>query len=242
MARRPRLSLVLLASLVALVGCTVATEEKIVKDFFRASRLRDNVALGTFATVRFDPNTDGQVQSFKTLEIAGERSTPVSVRQYAEAVDVAREAEQSFSKQKMAYQTSNIKAIERVIRAENQKKPVARQDAAVQAAWSKWRTDAQHHAKSVSDARQQLRAVQGPVQLSLSEPNGRLPDVSKLEGTLVEKDVTVQADIRRADGTTVSKTLVVTLARAVMREGNGEPKTGRWIVRRVRPREAQSTS
>jgi hypothetical protein len=242
MAGRPRSSLVLLASLVVLGGCTVATEEKIVKDFFRASRLRDNVALGTFATVRFDPSTDGQVQSFKTLEISAERSTPVSVRQHAEAVDAAKEAEQSFSKQKMAYQSANLKAIERVIKAEHQKSAVTRQDAAVQTAWTKWRADAMQHSKTVSDARQQLRAVQGPIQLSLSEPNGRLPDVSKLEGNLVEKDVTVQADVRLPDGRTESKTLVVTLARAVMREGSAEPKTGRWIVRRVRPRDAQSTS
>jgi hypothetical protein len=236
------LSLVLLASLVALGGCTVATEEKIVKDFFRASRLRDNVALGTFATVRFDPNTDGQVQRFETLEIAAERSTPVSVRQYAEALDAAQEAERSFSKQKMAYQNANLKAIERVIKAEHQQKSVTRQDAGVQTAWSKWRTDAAQHAKALSEARQKLRSVQGPIQLSLSEPNGRLPDVSRLEGNLVEKDVTVQADVRMPDGSTASKTLVVTLARAVMREGNGEPKTGRWIVRRVRPRDAQATS
>ena len=242
MARRSRLLLVLLASLVVLGGCTVATEEKIVKDFFRASRLRDNVALGTFATVRFDPKTDGQVQKFKTLDISAERSTPVSVRQYADAVDVAKQAEQSFSKEKMAYQNANLKAIERVIRAEHQNQPVPRQDAAVKSAWTKWRTDAMQHSKTVSDARLQLRAVQGPIQLSLSEPNGRLPDVSKLEGNLVEKDVTVQADVRMPDGQTVPKTLVVTLARAVMREGTGEPKTGRWIVRRVRPRDAQSTS
>lgn len=235
MNRRRVPSFVVLASLVTLAaGCTVAPEEKILRDFFRASRLRDNVALGTFATVSFDPRTDGQVQRFEVLSIGDERRSPLSVREYTEAVEAAQEAEKAFSKEKMAYQSANLKAIERVVKAESRKQPIGRQDAAVQTAWSKWREDAATHARAVSDARRRLNGIRGLVELSLSTPNGPTPDVSRMEGDLVEKDVTARADVRTPDGQSVEKTLVVTLVHAVMREGSGEPQTGRWIVRRVR--------
>ena len=65
MGRHVRMSRALLLfaiTLGAATACSVAKEEKVVKDFFRASRLRDNAALGTFATTSFDPNRQGQVQ------------------------------------------------------------------------------------------------------------------------------------------------------------------------------------
>ena len=240
MCRRSRSSFVVLASMVVLAsGCTVAPEEKILRDFFRASRLRDNTALGTFATTSFDPRTAGQVQRFEIVEIGTERRTPVPIRQYSEAVDSARQAEQTFSKEKMAYQTANLRAIERVVEAERRQKPVARQDAAVQAAWAKWRADASQHAKAVSDARLKLRSLQGLVELSLSNPNGPTPDVAKLDGDVVEKDVTVRANVRTPDGQETEKTIAVTLSRAEMREGRAEMKTGRWIVTSARPAGSQ---
>jgi hypothetical protein len=243
MDRRPRPSLVVLASIIALVsGCTVASEEKILKDFFRASRLRDYPTLGTFATASFDPRKDGQVQSFKVVEIAEEQRTPVPIRDYVQAVDAAKQAEQTFSKEKMAYQNANIRAIERVIQAERRQKPISRQDLLVQGAWTKWRADAAQHAKAVSDARLKLRSLQGLVELSLSQPNGPTPDISKLDGHLVDKDITINADVRTPDGQKAQKTLVVTLTRAVMREGNKDPEKGRWIVRRVRTAGAQPTT
>ena len=235
MHRRSRSSFVVLASIVALAaGCTAAPEEKILRDFFRASRLRDNSALGTFATTSFDPRTAGQVQSFEVLEIGSERRTPVPIREYSEAVDAARQAEQAFSKEKMAYQNANLRAIERVVLAERRQTSVGRQDAAVQTAWAKWRADAAQHAKAVSEARVKLRSIQGLAELSLSNPNGPTPDVAKMVGEVVEKDVTVRADVRTPDGQEAEQTIVVTLSRAVMREGNAEPSTGRWIVTHAR--------
>ena len=235
MRRRSHSSFVVLASIVALAaGCTVAPEEKILRDFFRASRLRDNTALGTFATTSFDPRTAGQVQRFEIVELGPERSTPVPIRQYVEAVDSARQAEEAFSREKMAYQNANLRAIERVVQAERRKTPVGRQDTPVQTAWARWRADAAQHAKTVSDARLKLRSIQGLVELSLSTPNGPTPDVATLDGEIVEKDVTVRADVRTADGQEVDQTIVVTLSRAVMREGSAEPQTGRWIVTRAR--------
>jgi hypothetical protein len=223
-------------------GCTVAPEEKILRDFFRSSRLRDNTALGTFATTSFDPRTAGQVQSFEIVDIGPERELAVPLREYVEGVAEAQRSEQAFSKEKLAYQKANLPAIERVVQAERRKQPVARRDLPVQEAWTKWRADAAGHMKAVSDARLKLRSIRGLVELSMSTPNGPTPDVEKLDGRLVEKDVTTKAEVRTPGGQDVEKTVVVTLTRAVMKEGDGPVQTGRWIVSGVKTSDPPPTT
>jgi hypothetical protein len=236
-------SFAVLASLVVLnVGCTVAAEEKIVRDFFRSSRLRDSSALSTFALTFFDPKNDGQVQSFKLISVSEERRAQLPLRDYSKAVEDAKAAEDAFTKEKRVYQKENLKAIERVLQAERLQQPIGRQDRAVQTAWRKWRDDTAAHAKSIADARRKFQSVRALAELSLSKPSGPTPDVSKMEGELVEKDVTVQADVRGPDGQTSSKTLVVTLSHAVMHEGGAEPVKGRWIVKSVRPANGKPTT
>lgn len=237
-------SFVLSASMLAAAGCgSVSPEQKIVQDFFRAARLRDGAALATFATTNFEPRTQGQVQRFDVVEIGPERRTPAPIRELADAVAAAQSAEKEFSAEKMLYQNENLKAIERVIELERKQQPIPKRDQPVQAAWSKWRADAVQHSRAVSDARQKLNAAKGLIELSLSQPNGPTPDVSRMEGNVVEKDVTVRADVRMPDGQTTEKTLVVTLARAEMRADGSEDETlGRWVVRRVRPADAPPTT
>jgi hypothetical protein len=63
-----------------LLACSSAPEEKIVRDFFRASRMRDSATLGSFATTSFDVREDGQVQSFKVVSIGEERRRPLPLK------------------------------------------------------------------------------------------------------------------------------------------------------------------
>ena len=49
-------------------------------DFFRAARLRDNATLGNFATARFEPRTDGVVESFTIVSMT-ETSAPLALKQ-----------------------------------------------------------------------------------------------------------------------------------------------------------------
>ena len=245
MQRRAHLSsFVLSASILAVAGCgSVVPEQRIVQDFFRAARLRDGASLGTFATTNFDPSTQGQVQRFDVVEVGGERRTPVPVRELADALQSAQAAEKAFSREKMAYQTEHLKTIERVIKLERQQEPIPKRDQTVQAAWNKWRADAAQHSRSVSDARQKLQHARGIIELSLSQPNGPTPDVSRMDGELIEKDVTGRAAVRGPDGQATEKMLVVTLTRAEMRDGGSQEATlGRWIVRRVRPADAPPTT
>jgi len=223
-----------LAMMMAGIACSVVPEEKIVRDFFRASRLRDYAALGTFATASFDPQTVGQVQNFKVISVSPERSTPYPIKQYAKAFDDAKAADDSFTKDKNDYQRVNIEAIKRVVDAGAMKKPIPKKDAPVKDMWEKLRDDAAKHSKTVSDARTELNRFKGLAELSLSRPNGPTPDVTKFDGNLVQKDVTIDATLTPPQGQAVQKTLTVTVERCVGKDADGKDVTGRWIVTHVK--------
>jgi hypothetical protein len=65
----------LVASLAAatLVGCSPVAEELILNQFFNASRLRDLTALQDFATVSFEPSTQGIVTHYEISRVTRER-------------------------------------------------------------------------------------------------------------------------------------------------------------------------
>ena len=133
MGRHVRTSLALLLSamtLAAAVACSVMPEEKIVKDFFRASRLRDNAALGTFATTSFDPNRQGQVTEFKVLSVSAEHSSPLSLKQYDTAFAEATASHKAFAREKYGFQQANLEAIRRIEKLESSNAPVPKRDAA----------------------------------------------------------------------------------------------------------------
>ena len=206
MDRHVRAGLAVLAStvLVGVIGCTnIQPEEKVVKDFFRAARIRDNAALGASATASFEPRTAGTVQSLTFVGVSPERRSPLAFKQYDDALDKVKAAEVEFTQKKNAYQRENIKAIQRVIQSEDGKKTVAKTDAKVQTEWNALREEAGKHARAVSDARMQLSNAKALAELSLSTPNGRTPDVTHMTGELVAKDVTVGCNrqaARRPDG------------------------------------------
>src|SRR5258708_7635295 len=57
----------------AAINCSTASERVLVDRFFAASRLRDRTALARFATVVFEPRTDGIVEDFVVLDVTPER-------------------------------------------------------------------------------------------------------------------------------------------------------------------------
>src|SRR5688500_14468550 len=115
---RTSLALLLSATTLAAAACTVSSEEKIVKDFFRASRLRDTAALGTFATTSFDPNRQGQVTDVKVLNVSPEHSSPLSLEKYDTAFAEATASHQAFAREKYSFQQANLEAIRRIEKLE----------------------------------------------------------------------------------------------------------------------------
>jgi hypothetical protein len=221
----------LLALAALTIGCSSPPEEALLRQFFRASQLRDNGTLSNFAAATFDPRKDGVVSSFDIVSVSEERRTPLALQDLAKAHEAARQADDEFNKRKKSYQDSNLDAIERVLKAEAAGKPATGRDAAVQAAWRKWRDEAAVSAKAVSEARSKLNADRPVAELSLQQ-GGQPVDVTAGAGQMVTKDVTINADVRAPSGETSQKQMVVTLQRAVMTLGAQE-RTGRWVITKI---------
>ena len=236
MHRRRNTAYALAASFLAfVVGCSGSPEKKLLQDFFRASRLRDNVTLNNFATATFDPRTDGIVQSFEVESISEEKTAPLPLKDYVKAIDDAKAADKEFTQRKRAYQNEHLAAIQRVVKAEDAGKPVEPRDRAVQQEWDKWYADAQAHMKAVADAQRQLVTARGIAELSLSRPNGATVDATGFDGVMVSKDIVINATVRDASGKVSTRRLRAVLQRPHMKDQNGRDLLGRWIVTSVKP-------
>ena len=121
---RPKTSVYLLASMVvtaaALSACSSpnAAEENLVRQFFRASGLRDSQTLSNFATVSFDPKSEGTVTDFEVTAVSPERTEPLRVVELDMALKYAEAAKKSLNDKNMAYQDANTEEIDSVLKAE----------------------------------------------------------------------------------------------------------------------------
>lgn len=238
---RPKTSVYLLASMVlsvaALSACSSpnASEENLVRQFFRASGLRDSQTLSNFATVSFDAKTDGTVSDFEVTSVGPERSEPLRVIEFSQAVTEAEAANKAFNEKKKEYQDANSEAIERVLKAESAGRKLTGRDAQVQAEWTKWRDESGAEAKKVSTARMELSDARPIAELSLMANSGApTPTVEELNGTLVSKDIMLTAQVKDAGGAITEKNYVMTVQRAVVKTDTGE-RQGKWIITGIKP-------
>lgn len=232
---RPRSTsvVVLTAAMLGLtVACSSAPEEPLLRQFFRASQLRDSTTLAGFAAAQFDPRTDGVVTSFDIVSVSEERSEPLMLGELSAAVDKAEAAYDEHREKMNEYQKANIEAITRVLEAEQAGEAVARRDQDVQEAWRTWRDEEQAFLKARSDARAKLNANMPVLQVSAQGATG-VDDVAAAEGQLVTKDVTISADVRTPDGTTSERQMVVTMQRGMFDTGGAELTPGRWVITKV---------
>jgi hypothetical protein len=226
MKRRSRIVATLTGTLALVIGCSGGAEEKVLDDFFRASRMRDNTTLGNFATVSFDPRTDGVVQNFKVLSVGDERTRPLPLKKYAQDLADAKAKDEALSAQKLAYQNANLAVIQRVTKDPSK---VAARDKAIADEWAKWTADSSASLKAVSQAQRQLNNSKGIAELSLVR-TAAAENLEGFDGEVVSKDLVIDASVKQPDGTTVQKNLKATVSRARMKGTDGADILGRWII------------
>jgi hypothetical protein len=226
----------MLLAAAALTACSspYAQEENIVRQYFRASGLRDNQTLANFAVVSFDPKSEGVVTDFDVTSVSEERSEPLRVIELSKAFAEAEAANKAFNEKKKTYQDANIEAINRVIKAQASGAKLSGRDGQVQAEWEKWQAETSAEAKKLSAAREAFADSRPVAELSLTTGNAAPPAIAEMNGTMSSKDVTVAATVRGPDGATSQKNFVVTLSRAVVKGASGD-RTGKWIVTNVKP-------
>jgi hypothetical protein len=224
-------------------ACGGPPEEATLQRFFRASQMRDNDTLVNFAVVAFEPKTDGTVASFTITNVSEERTEPLRVKELAAAFAEAQAAEDAFTARKKVYQDANWEAINRVLKADSTKKPVTGKDVEVQVAWARWRDETQQHSKTVASARAKLGDSQVVPEVSLSSlPPEQVPALTKAEGDVLSKDVTIDAVVKLPDGSTVPKTLVITIQRVRLKGATPEGLLGRPVIAGIKSAGAAKSS
>jgi hypothetical protein len=219
---------VLLTLALAGPGCGGAPEYQLVNQFFRSSRLADTMTLGNIATVSFDPKKDGTVESFSIVSVTPEQTRELKMVEYAKALKDAQAKDAELSKEMKAYQDANTEAIDRVLKAEAKNARITGRDAQVQAEWMKWREQQKAHSKEVSNARQKLADERRVAELSIQDR-----DVTTYAGSESTKEVTIDANVRTPEGTSVKKTLVLTMQRVVLKDETGQDITGKWMFTKL---------
>jgi hypothetical protein len=224
-------SLAFLLAAATLIGCSAPPEKPILNQFFTASRLRDNTSLANFTTVAFEPNAQGVVLSYDITNVTPEERRPLDLRTLAKAHFDAETEDTEFSKRKYEYQTANLDAIKRVLKSERENTKLATKDAEVQATWSKLVEDGTAISKKVVDAKRRLAAEKALADMSINGGPTRV-DVTKYDGELVSKDISISAPVRMPNGRSEQKSLVVTMQRAVLKAD--KEIAGRWIITAIR--------
>jgi hypothetical protein len=207
-------------------GCAGSEHDQMIRRFFQASSMGDNITLGNIATVTFDPTRDGKAQNVSFVSETPAQTRDLKLKDLDKAFKEAQAAEMEFSKKMKEYQDKNLDTINRVLKVERAAKgKAAGKDAEVQAAWTKWRDEQSVYSKKVSEARQALQIERKVADLSLPDK-----DVTAFDATEATKQVTVTANVRTPDNQSSSKTLVLTLQRVVLKDSTGKLIEGKWMI------------
>jgi hypothetical protein len=236
----PRRSVLMLAVAVAAVavvsaaGCGASGEQQILKRFFDANRMRDQSTVATMATVEFDPEEHGTVQSFSVETVSEETRAGLNIKQYASDWRAAQQSQDEFSKRITEYQKANAEEIDRVNRAALQNRPLRGKDAELHASWQKWLADRAEHNNKVLDTRRRLSRETRVAEVSAFDARKPI-DVTQYDGELITKQVTINARVMPPDGgAATDNRYVVTMQRAELKGPDGD-RNGRWIITGIAP-------
>jgi hypothetical protein len=206
-------------------------EQTLIRTYFQAARVNDRASLGNIAMYAWNAEERGAVSRPNVQTVAEEQRRPLRMLELTEVLAEARESEETFTQEKIAYQDENFDAINRVLEAEREGDDVARRDREVQEAWTDWRERTMEHSREVSAALDELNSEQNEASLSMFDPNNPI-DVTEYNGELVTKDVEITARVE-LDGNETEETLTVTLQRAILTGEDGMPMEGGWVIRNI---------
>jgi hypothetical protein len=210
-----------------------------IRKFFNASSMGDNLTVANIATVSFDPAKDGKATNVSFVSETPVQTRVLKLKDLDKAYKDAQAAETEFSKKMKEYQDKNLETINRVLKIEQAGKgKPAGKDAEVQVTWTKWRDDQKVEQKKVSEARMALSAERRVADLSLKPEQ----DPTAGEATEETKDVTISARVAMPNGQTVDKNLVLTLQRVVVKAGDKPPIEGKWMITGLKEATGAKTS
>ena len=207
-------------------------EQTLVRTYFQAARVNDRASLGNIAMYAWNTDERGAVSRPNVQSVSEEQRRPLRTQELNQTLAELREAEETFTQEKIAYQDENFDAINRVLEAEREGEDVGRRDQEVQEAWTDWRERTMEHSRAVSAALDELNAELIEAQLSMDDPNNPL-DLTQYNGELVTKEVEITARVSVDGGEPTEEGLTVTLQQAILTGEDGMPMEGRWVIRNI---------
>jgi len=216
---------------VILAGCSGAAEQPILNQLFTASRLHDTTTLNGFSMVEIDPQKQGSVLSFSIVAVTPESHKPLALKSLAKIYDDAKAEDAAFNKRHDDYAQQHADTVTKVVKAGRDAK-LKGEDAEIQTAWFKMVDEGREISRKVSESKRTLGKESAVAEMSVADPRNPV-DVTKLDGELISKDVTVDANVRQPSGEMIKKTYLVTLQRALLKGPKGDI-VGRWIVTGVK--------
>jgi hypothetical protein len=228
-----KITLLLLPLALLELACSRPPEQRMLNQFFRAARNRDNTTAAMMSSVSLDPRTQGSIESFSITLVGAERREPLPYKALMEAAEKARQDEADFQRRKKEYSNANLKTIEEILKIENQPNvKFTPEQAKVKPEWDRWRAETGTYVRNLSAARTAVAAATGPAEASLTQPGQPRFDANMFEGDMVSKDVAVKAEVKGPEGQSAEKDLVVTMSKVVGTQG-GAPRDGKWIITKI---------
>jgi hypothetical protein len=215
-----------------LAGCSGAAEQPILNQLFTASRLHDTTTLNGFSMVELDPQRQGSVISFSIVSVTPESSRRrLALQSLAKALDDAKAEDAAFNKRHEEYALQHSETVAKIVKAGRDTK-LKGSDAEIQAAWFKMVDEGRDISRKVSELKRAIAKESAVAERSVADPRNPI-DVTRLDGEIASKEVTVDANVRLPSGGAAKKRFLVTMQRAFVKGPKGDI-TGRWIVTSVK--------
>jgi hypothetical protein len=215
----------------ASAGCSGGDEQQIIRKYFEAQRLRDQSTVANMAVVDFDSQKEGIVQDFSVVSVSPEQKTALNIKALATEWRAAKDDNETFQKEIQKYLKDNAEEIDRVQKASQGGKKLSPKDAALQSSWQNWVHQRADHSEKLTNTRRKLAAETRVAEISTFDARQPI-DVTDYDGTLISKDVTIDATVKKGDAT-AKEQMVVTMQRAELRGPKGD-RQGRWIITDIR--------
>jgi len=219
--RDRRAALLVLFGLLA-AGCGGGSEEKLIDQYFKAVRAKDNQTLSSFAAARFERD----VQSWSIKGAVEENKEPLPLPELLRKLRDSEAALNQNAKDYKAYYQAHPNEVEQVRNLAREAKVSAGLQS-THAEWQKFTQREKELKKTVAETKDQVEREKRTMALSV----GQINDMESLQGEVETKKVEVNLTI---DGQ--AQPYLVTVRRYNVKRESGPPVMSRWMVQTVAPK------
>jgi hypothetical protein len=220
---RGRFGALLVVLGLAAAGCGGGSEAKVIEQYLKALRAKDNMTLASFSAARFEQ----PVQSWSIKGTVEENKEPMPLPDLLRKMNESKAALDQNTKEYKAYYQAHPNEVEQVRNLSHDAKPGGR----LQSTFSDWQKFTQREKelkKTLSETREAVEREKRTMALSLSSVPA---DVESLQGDVETKKVEVDLTINGQ-----SQPYLITVRKYNVKRETGPPVSSRWMIQNVTPK------